>query len=191
MRHPVVLDLETKHTFRQFSNPARLGISVVGIYDFKTGKLSAFYENKVHKLFPILESASYIVGFNIDAFDFKVLQSYYPGDISKLSTFDMLEDVRVRIGRRISLNDIAVATLDKGKSGHGLQAIELYKEGKLDELRQYCLDDVTLTRDIFQHGAKHGSIYYRGGVKKVAVEVEWNTYLTGGGKKQVSLTLPF
>lgn len=60
-----------------------------------------------------------------------VLQAYYPGNILSLSTFDLLEDIRSKIGRPTpALNDMAAATLGKKKTGHGLMAIDYYKEGK-------------------------------------------------------------
>ncbi len=84
-KFPVVLDLETKHTFREFSEPKDLGITVVAIYDFATKQDHVFTEKELNKLYPILESASYIVGYNIRTFDLPVLQAYYPGNIEVFS----------------------------------------------------------------------------------------------------------
>jgi DEAD/DEAH box helicase domain-containing protein len=43
----------------------------------------------------------------------------------------LLDDIKNKIGRRISLDILLKATLQKQKTGHGLQAVEFYKEGKL------------------------------------------------------------
>ena len=98
---PVVIDLETKYTFRDYKDHKKLGVSVVGVYDYTTGNGSTFMEDELHKLFSMLERASYIIGFNIDNFDLPVLQAYYPGKLSQFKTFDILDDIREKIQKRI------------------------------------------------------------------------------------------
>lgn len=191
MRYPLVLDLETKYTFREFKEPEKLEITVVGVYDYKDKALKSFLENDLARLYPLLEQASVIIGFNLDHFDMPVLSAYYPGAISQLKTFDLLTSVKEAVGRRFSLNDLARATLNKQKSGHGLHAIELFKEGKIKELTKYCLDDVDITRALFEYGAEHGEIFYPAAPKNAAT-VDWKKYLTyQGDGGNVSLTLPF
>ncbi len=192
MRYPLVLDLETKHTFRQYSDPKKLGISVVGIYNYKDGETKSFFENELTKLYPLLENASFLIGFNINSFDLPVLQGYYPGNISQFKTVDILEEIKKILGRRLALNDIVKATLGKRKSGHGLQAINYFKEGKFEELKKYCLDDVLLTKEVFEYGVKNGIVYYPDVSGKVSLKADWKKYLEDEGKKDnVSLTLPF
>ncbi len=189
---PVVLDLETQRTFREESDPRKLGISVVAIYDYATEKGMTFREEEVSKMFPILENASYIVGYNSAGFDIPVLQGYYPGDVNDFSQFDILEDIRQVLGRRIGLNDIAAATLSIKKSGHGLMAIDYFKEGRWDELEKYCLDDVMITKDIFEHGIAKGCVYYRNETGTVPIKVDWKRYKEESrGRDDMPLTLPF
>lgn len=192
MRYPIVLDLETKYTFRHYSDPKKLGISVAGIYDYKDNQLKSFFEKELPKLYPLLENASLIVGFNINSFDLPVLQGYYPGDVSQFKTIDILEEIKKILGRRLALDDIVKATLGKKKSGHGLQAINYYKEGKLEELRKYCLDDVLLTKEIFDYGVKNGVLYYLDVSGKAPIKVDWKKNLEEAEEKNdISLTLPF
>lgn len=191
MAHPIVLDLETQFTFRQFSNPADLKISVVGVYDYATDTQRVFEEKELSSLFPLLEGASMIIGYNSDSFDLPVLQPYYPGNVAALSSFDLLDDIKVRLGRRISLNDVAAATLGKKKSGHGLQAIEFFKEGRWEELKKYCLDDVMITKELFDFGVEKGEIRYPTPTGSIALSVDWKRKLQRGAKNDVSMTLPF
>lgn len=191
-KYPVVLDLETKHTFREFKDPAKLGISVVAIYDYAEEKGTVFTEQDITRLFPILENASYIIGYNISGFDIPVLQGYYPGDVNNFSQFDLMEDIRLKIGRRIGLNDVAAATLNIAKSGHGLMAIDYYKEGKWDELKKYCMDDVIITKDVFEYGIDKGHVLYKNETGVVTVPVDWKKYKEeNGNKDNMPLTLPF
>ena len=117
-KFPVVLDLETKYTFREFSDPKKLEVTVAVLYDYKDHSLSSFFKKDLSKLFFILESASYTIGYNINSFDMQVLQAYYPGDVTHFKTFDILEDIRKILGKRLALNDVVYATLGKKKSGH-------------------------------------------------------------------------
>lgn len=190
-KFPVVLDLETKFTFREFSDPRKLGITVVGVYDYGENKTRIFAEKELNALFTLLEASSYIIGFNVNSFDLQVLQGYYPGKVSHFPTFDLLDDIKLKIGKRLALNDLIFATLGKKKSGHGLQAIQLYKEGKLEDLKKYCLDDVMLTKELFEFGAEKGEIMYLNEKGKISIRVDWKKYLEDQGKSESHLTLPF
>jgi len=190
-KFPVVLDLETKHSFREFPDPKKLGISVAAIYDYKNGQSTIYEEKELSRLFPILENASYIIGYNVKSFDIAVLQGYYPGNVEVFHSFDILEYIREKIGYRLSLNDVVFATLDKKKTGHGLAAIDFYKEGKWDELKKYCLDDVALTRELFEYGVKNKEIFYLNEVGKISIKTDWQKYLEEENNTDMPLTLPF
>ena len=190
-KFPVVLDIETKYTFREYDDPKKLGVTTAGLYDYRDRQAKVFVEEELPRLFSLLEASSYIIGFNVNSFDLPVLQGYYPGRLNHFPTFDILDDVRFKIGRRLSLNDLVFATLGKKKTGHGLQAIELYKEGKWEDLKRYCLDDVMLTKELFEFGAEKGEIMYLNEKGKVSISVEWKKYLEDQGKSESHLTLPF
>lgn len=190
MGQPIVLDLETKKSFQEVGGkkPEKLGISVVGIYSYKDGSYKAFLEKELEQLFPILEQASLLVGFNINRFDLLVLQPYYVGDLSKLVTLDILEEVKKVLGKRIALDDLARETLGVKKSGHGLLAINYYKEGRFEELKRYCLSDVKLTRDLFEYGKKHGKLFYQSPYTRQEIKVNWQNFKQK--REDINLTLP-
>lgn len=190
-KFPVVLDLETKKIYREEPDTQKLGITVVALYDYKDNTQRIFTEKELGQLFPILESASYIIGYNVKHFDVQVLQGYYPGSVENFATFDIMDDIRDKIGRRLSLNELISTTLGKKKTGHGLQAIEFYKEGKWDELKKYCMDDTMLTKELFDFGIKNREVYYLNEVGKIPVKVDWQRYLDGQEEKDMPLTLPF
>ncbi len=190
-KFPVVIDLETKHTFRDYTEHAKLGITVLALFDYKDSTQRIFTEKNLSTLFPILENSSYIVGFNINSFDLPVLQPYYPGDIKHFKTFDILDDIKKILGKRLSLNDIIKATLNKKKTGHGLEAIDFYKEGKWNELKKYCMDDVMLTKELFDYGISNKKIYYLNENGKMDISVDWMKYLENEGGGDMPLTLPF
>ena len=163
----LVLDVETKKTFDEVGGyfPEKLGISFVGAClrenGQKTGQMLSFFEDDLAKLFSLLERADVVIGFNIDGFDMPTLSAYYQADIKKIPTLDLLSRIKTSVGHRISLDAVAKETLGAGKIGDGLDAIRYYHNGDLSSLEKYCLEDVKLTRDIYDYGLKNGTVKFR------------------------------
>jgi len=161
MRNELVLDLETKKSFDEVggrSNYHLLEVSLVGTYDYQKGDFSCFNEDEITVLINRLKAVDRVVGFNIKSFDWRVLQPYTDYNLSEVKTIDIMDDAVCALGQRVSLNNLAGATLGYKKSGHGLEAIKFFREGRMDELKRYCLDDVRITRDLYEFGLKDGYI---------------------------------
>jgi DEAD/DEAH box helicase domain-containing protein len=194
MPQPVVFDVETQHSFREVSNDTeKLLVSVAVAYDYATQKTYSFTEEKIGGLFNLFEKASVVIGFNSNSFDLVVLKPYYVGNLMAFSRFDLLESVREKTGKRYPLDDLVHATLGKGKSGHGLQAIEFFREGKMKELISYCTDDVILTKELFDFGVHNGFIYLPTAMSKLKIPVDWRRVLEQKQKEvgNHNLTLGF
>ncbi|MDH5561546.1 MAG: ribonuclease H-like domain-containing protein, partial [Deltaproteobacteria bacterium] len=94
---------------------------------------------------------------------------------------DLLLDLKDRIGRRVKLDSVARPTLKIGKSADGLQALQWYKEylggdeKKLQEIADYCRQDVSVTRDVYLYGLSRKEVLYYDHIKGVtAVSVNWS-----------------
>ncbi len=159
-------------------------LTVVAIHDSETGEYSSYFREDLPKLWPILERADMLIGFNSDAFDIPLLNRYYPGNLSHIRSLDLLSEVRKVLGRRIRLQSLAEATLDRGKSGDGLKAGEWWKAGRKDEVAKYCIDDVRLTRELFDYALKHRVLKYKD-LRDIR-DIKLDTSLWG----QVSSTMP-
>ncbi len=163
----VVLDVETKKTFDEVGGffPDRLGISFVGVCIREgmngAGEMKGYFENDLPELFPLLEKADVVIGFNIDNFDMQTFVPYYSADVTKIPTLDLMLRIKDSVGHRIGLDAVAQETLGSGKSGDGLDAIKYYKNQEWDKLKKYCLKDVEVTRDIYDFGLKKGQIKFR------------------------------
>ncbi|PIR58780.1 MAG: hypothetical protein COU69_03915 [Candidatus Pacebacteria bacterium CG10_big_fil_rev_8_21_14_0_10_56_10] len=163
----VILDVETKKTFDEVGGyfPERLGISFVGVCRRSgrsgPGEMLSFFEEDLDQLFPVLERAEIIIGYNLDGFDLPAFAPYYQGELTALPSLDLLARIKASAGHRIGLDAVAKETLNVGKSGDGLDAIHYYRTGQLDKLRQYCLQDVAVTRDLFDHGLARGHVKFR------------------------------
>lgn len=134
---------------------------VVAIHDSLTDTYSSYSREELPQLWPILEHADFLIGFNSDSFDIPLLNRYYPGDLSHIPSLDLLVEVQKVLGRRIRLQSLAEATLGRGKSGDGLKAGEWWREGKKDLVREYCIEDVRLTRELYDYAMKHGKLKYK------------------------------
>ena len=88
----IVFDIETKNLFEEVgsNNPADLDISVVAIYDSETDTYQSFTEDQFPKLWPILEKADLLIGYNSEHFDIPLLDKYYPGDLTKIKSLDLM-----------------------------------------------------------------------------------------------------
>ena len=161
-RKEVVLDIETRNTFQDVGayNPALLEVSLVGVYFYETDTFESFLKEDLPKLWPRLERADRIIGYNLIGFDYPCLQTNYTGNIMRLPTVDLLVEIERQLGFRIKLDDVAQATLGVGKSGHGLMAVEYWRKGEIDKLREYCLQDVRVTRDVYEHALNQGEVSY-------------------------------
>lgn len=177
----LVLDLETKRTFDDVggrNNPAALGVSVVGVYNYDSDAYRCFLEHEFGELQNLLIDATLIVGFNHLHFDMPVLQPYLSIDTKRLPCFDILADLEKRIGHRVGLDAIAQATLGVGKTASGLDAIRYYQEGRWEELKAYCLNDVKVTKGVFDFGLREKTIKYhtKYGQNVKETKVDWGAY---------------
>src|SRR3989338_6204596 len=162
MSREVVLDIETQNTFQEVGGTLHdlLRVSLVGVYFYETDEYEYFLEEDLPKLWPRLEQADRIIGYNILGFDIPCLQSYYTGELLKLASLDLMAEIANRLGFRIKLDDVAKATLGIGKSGHGLPAVEFWKKGEIQKLRDYCLQDVKITKDVYEYALTHKEVKY-------------------------------
>ena len=177
MGERIVLDVETQREFAEVEGRKceLLGVSVVGIYRYGLDRYEAYVESEMPTLAPLLQQAELLIGFNIKRFDLPVMSPYLSFPIANLPVLDMLDEVVKNLGHRVSLESLAQATLGRGKGGSGLDALRWYKEGKIDLIKQYCLEDVKLTKELYEHGKQHGRLLAtnRFGNDKLQVPVFW------------------
>jgi DEAD/DEAH box helicase domain-containing protein len=117
-----------------------------------------------------------IVTFNGLRFDLEVLAAY--GDVRELrgKHLDLLQDLKRRLGFRVKLESLAQATLGKGKTGSGLDAVRWWRSGE-PALRQrvveYCRQDVEVLREIVAYGRREGFVKIPSQGKDLTVYVAW------------------
>jgi DEAD/DEAH box helicase domain-containing protein len=171
MSDVLVFDIETQNFFTDpdvgWDNFAALRISVVGVYSYAQDKYFVFEESEMAELAELFAAAHAIVGFSMNRYDVPVLHHYFErlahggGANGKLPSgapvpriwemdrIDILDDIELMVRDRVSLSRLAEANLGVKKERHGSEAIALYRDGKMDELKAYCLNDVKLTKELY------------------------------------------
>jgi DEAD/DEAH box helicase domain-containing protein len=185
----IVFDIETQAP-ADWKNLSGLSISVLGAYSYKDNAYHIFSETELGGFELLLKNARRIIGYNIKHFDIPVLLPYIKTvDLKAIPVLDLMTDPANNLGFRPKLDDLAKATLGVSKSGHGLDAVQWFKEGNIDRLKAYCLDDVKITKDLFDFGVTNKHVLldsrYSAGQRKVAVS--WERLATPLPQAQTSL----
>ena len=168
MKKILYFDLETQKSAAEvggWNNIKDMRLSVGIAYISDVEKEYVYSEENVGELLEKIKDADLVVGHNILRFDYEVLRPYADKsfDFKSLPSFDMLVELRKKLGFRVSLDSLSVATLGgEKKLGDGLEAIKWWNEGSIEKLTKYCLQDVALTRAIFSHGVRKGHLKYLG-----------------------------
>jgi DEAD/DEAH box helicase domain-containing protein len=115
----LVFDLETQRSAAEvggWHRANRMGLALGVVYDVALRAYCTYRESEVDRLLLDLVLADRVVGFNVARFDLRVLSGYTPWDLSRIRFFDLLAEVRARLGFRLSLKHLAEANLGEGKS---------------------------------------------------------------------------
>ena len=179
MYDQVIFDVETKKLFSEIKgdNPGDLGVSLVSVYSRKLdkdlneikGEMKSFWEDEIDSIWPLLQDADRIIGFNTLEFDIPALTPYANFPLTKLNHLDMLAVVKESLKKRIGLTALARETLDTDKIDSGVNAVLYWKSGtkeNLKKLKKYCESDVLITRDLYDFGLHNGYLKYKD---------KWNT----------------
>ncbi|MCZ7570565.1 MAG: ribonuclease H-like domain-containing protein [Ardenticatenaceae bacterium] len=174
----VIFDLETQRDLdevggREFLN--RVGVSVGVSYALTSHRFHHYLEHELGDLVAQLRAADLVVGFNIRAFDYPVLQAYTEFDLASLPTCDIMDHVRQALGHRVALDSLAQQTLGVRKSADGRMALRWWKDGQINLIRDYCQQDVDVTRRLYEFGRDHGYLWSwdRRTQQRVKIPVGW------------------
>lgn len=179
----VVFDLETQRSFDEVGGRehiARLGVSLAVTYDYADRAFHVYHAHEVPQLVQALETADVVVGFNVLRFDYLVLAGVLGRPVRPRRTLDMLDDIHRRLGFRVKLDSLAYNTLGIRKSADGLQALQWWREGRIDLIRDYCMQDVDVTRRLYEFGRDNGYVLYWDHFTRSKKRVPVNWRLFGG-----------
>ncbi len=191
MSREVIFDIETVGDIRNLDT---MKVTVVSIYEYEHDRYRSFDEHQLGELWPIFERCERIIGYNSEHFDVPILNKLYPGDLTRFPHLDMLKVIKDTFGKRFKLNDLARATLNIEKSADGLQAMEWYKQGLIDKIKEYCEQDVKVTKELYDFGRANKMLYYptlTGEVLTFPVDFEPIPAQMQSQPAAINFTLPF
>ncbi|MCK6541979.1 3'-5' exonuclease [bacterium] len=172
----VYYDVETQKLAEEVGGWDRADLMLISIavtYAENDG-FKVWYEKDVPAMIQYMSGFDKVVSFNGDNFDSKVLSHY--GDVSPINkrSFDVAQYLSFKLKHRIKLDSVATATLNVGKSADGLEALKWWKEGRIQEIIDYCKQDVQVLRDVVEYGVREGHVkYFDRGNKPIQIEVNW------------------
>lgn len=188
----LVFDVETKKAFDEVGGyyPEKLGVSIIGSYwsDGESQEYVGYREGNFSPFWRKIESADLVVGFNIISFDYPALKPYYSGSFEQFPSLDIMVEMEKKLGHRVSLDAVAKETLGEQKNGHGLDAITYYHEGNWEALEKYCLQDVKVTKEIYEYGLKNRTLKFKNKWNNI-VEVSVDFERANEAKNSVQTTL--
>lgn len=165
-----VFDLETIRSAEDvggWNRAEMMGVSLGVLYDSTQDSYFTYLEHEMEDLVNHLSTLNLVVGFNNKRFDNRVLSAYTTVNLHALPNLDLLEEIHNILGYRLSLNRLAEHTLGVQKSGDGLQALQWYKEGRIDLIQHYCRKDVEITKNLFIKGLDQGFFLFANKAKQV------------------------
>jgi DEAD/DEAH box helicase domain-containing protein len=188
----ITFDIETANAFPTLSRNdlSRMELAIVAIHDSETDEYSSYSKEELPKLWPIIETADVLIGYNSNSFDIPLLNNYYPGDLTKVRSLDLLVEVQNALGRRLRLQSLAEGTLKVGKSGDGLQSVRWWQEGLYDKVREYCIQDVRITRRLYDYALEHGALKYKDLKDSKTIKIDTSAWRAEQDKSAFTHTLP-
>lgn len=149
-------DLEYCAGWEDFAN---MGISVIGVID-QDGSTKVIIPGKNPDTWKkLLDPTIKIVGFNSKKFDDRLCQA---NGIEVKTDYDLLEEIRLAAYGSIRWEDqppgfsYSLARMGQAngfpKTGTGELAPKLWQENRQQEVIDYCLNDVKITRSLLELG---------------------------------------
>lgn len=143
-----------------------MGISVLCAYDYSQDRYRVFCADNLDEFLALCRDRQPIVSFNGRGFDNLVIKETMmlgAGELAWMNerSYDILAEIWERLPRRMKgyrLNDCSAANFHEFKTGNGAHAPVLWQQGKFGQVIDYCMDDVRLTKMLFDRILETGGI---------------------------------
>lgn len=111
------------------------------------------FEQEREDFLNLLDEAEELCGFNSYHFDIPFIQYHLNVEKERVArwiakTFDMFHICKKLYNTTFKLDDLLIANGMEVKTSSGAEAVHMYNEGRIQELRDYCLQDSIKTHDV-------------------------------------------
>lgn len=126
------------------------GEMVSRAYDFTD---AAIFEEEKKSFLDVLDNAEELCGFNSYQFDIPFIQHFFKVSADRVSrwilkTFDMFHICKTLYKTTFPLNELLRHNGIDVKTSSGAEAVNMFYEGRLEELKDYCLNDSIKTWEV-------------------------------------------
>ena len=148
---------------------ANMGISVIGAYDYVEDRTRVFCDDNMGDFLDLCDDRDVLVGFNSIAFDNAVIAATIgiPA-FPEAKCYDLLRELWAAAGLPpefegkthggFGLDATCEKNFGTRKSGNGELAPVLWQQGKIGKVVDYCLNDIRLTKQVFDRVLGLGSL---------------------------------
>jgi len=144
------------------------GVSSLIIWDNIDDRIHLFDDHSLLTAARYLESADLIVSYYGTKFDIPVIEGLIGRKLALKSHYDIYVEIAAASTKRgiiprkgdLKLDSVGHRCLGRGKNGNGGDVINLVKSGKYADIFEYCLQDVYLTRDVFEFICTHNGVQH-------------------------------
>ncbi len=155
-----------------WARPYLFGFGCGVVEDLETGVRYRYRSGGAGAMVAHLEEAAFTVGYNTAAFDLGVLSAY--ADVSAVRGRHVDLNVLVRdaldalpIDRRGAgrirqggLDGLARANGVRGKTGHAEDVPSMLRAGRIEEVLDYCAEDVRIVADLYLLARERGRCWW-------------------------------
>jgi DEAD/DEAH box helicase domain-containing protein len=164
MNNILIFDLYTRKSYDDVGgkkNITDMGIAIAGIFSYSRNELTFFEEENVNSLIQELTTAELIVGVNLKKFCYKVLATFTDNELANFQTLDILEHLKKNLSFIPTLEDLMSGTLGiKKEAKNELLVPRLVKQGRSEEIKEYCKHNILEIKDLYDFGRKKGYLFY-------------------------------
>ena len=157
------------------------GISALAIHNDREDWTFVYDDHDILDIAAHLEAADVVIGYSSHFFDVPVVEGLLGRKLALKYHLDLYEEIKKSLFKNgilqrkgeNKLDSVCKRTLGVSKIEHGSNAPTLAKDGRWGRLFNYCMDDVRLTKKLFEHIQTTGGVISPNGTFMKVEIPEW------------------
>jgi len=157
-----IIDVQTRKTYEDVGGKkgaSQLGVSYAALLNHDTDEIIVYTEPDINMLIDNIFSSRLVVGLSLRKFIYQVLSGYRKSDFENIRSLDVLEYLRKKIIRRPGIEELLSGTLDIDRSIDNTKIARLFKDGKVEEVKQITIQNVKDLNSIYSFGKQRGHVF--------------------------------